>query len=316
MRTHERNDTEYWLDSADNFIYKERKRLLPKHWTKVEEERDVLAAELNLEEGGFSFTYKASQHEQLWLGKSLQAFYNDSLISDVLAVVKGGKEANVYCCQAHPNIGMEFAAAKVYRPRMLRNLKNDAAYREGRIFKDEDGKSVFDRRSRLALQKKTRYGVQLSIVSWIEYEFNTLNILYEAGVAVPRPVSQMENAILMEYIGEKDNPAPPLSDVKLERDEAAPLFQKLLMDVDTMLSLNCIHGDFSAYNILYWDGDVYIIDFPQVVDPYNNPSAHSMLLRDVTRLCQYFSKYGIRANPYALTDEMWRKHLRGMADFI
>jgi RIO kinase 1 len=305
MRNHEQNNTEYWLETAEEYIHKERKRVLPKHWSQVAEERDVLAAELNQEETGYDFTYKASRHEQLWLGQALGAFYNDSLISDVLAVVKGGKEANVYCCQAHPNIGMDLAAAKVYRPRLLRNLKNDAVYKEGRNFIGDDGKEIWDRRSKLALEKKTHFGALLSINSWIEFEYQTLKNLHRAGVAVPKPVHQVSTAILMEYIGELNNPAPTLSEVRLEKHEAKPLFEKLLQDLKTMLRLGSIHGDFSAYNILYWDGEVYIIDFPQVVDPHNNPSAYKMLLRDVTRLCQYFAKYGLNSDPSALTREMW-----------
>ena len=40
----------------------------------------------------------------------------------------------VYRCEAHPSMGVEWIAAKVYRPRQFRNLSNDAMYREGRHF--------------------------------------------------------------------------------------------------------------------------------------------------------------------------------------
>jgi len=36
---------------------------------------------------------------------SLETFYVENLIVDVLGNVKSGKEATVYCCQAHPSTG-------------------------------------------------------------------------------------------------------------------------------------------------------------------------------------------------------------------
>jgi catechol 2,3-dioxygenase-like lactoylglutathione lyase family enzyme len=45
-------------------------------------------------------------------------------ILDVLRRVKGGKEANVYCCRTHPSTGVDLLAAKLYRPRMFRNLRS------------------------------------------------------------------------------------------------------------------------------------------------------------------------------------------------
>ena len=53
-------------------------------------------------EGGFNTTYQPSRHEEGWLLESLRSFYDREMITDVLAQVKGGKEANVYACTASP----------------------------------------------------------------------------------------------------------------------------------------------------------------------------------------------------------------------
>jgi len=108
--------------------------------------------------------------------------------------------------------------------------------------------------------------------------------------------------------------------VSLEQDEVQPLFRRLLRDVETMLALGVIHGDFSAYNVLYWEGEVKIIDFPQVVSPRDNPDARFIFGRDVERLCQYFAKYGVRANPRRMARALWDKYVKantvvGNADF-
>jgi hypothetical protein len=57
----------------------------------------------------------------------------------VLRRIKGSKQASVYQCRAGTDMpGGGLAAAKIYRPRMLRNLKNDACCCEGRSDLDAD----------------------------------------------------------------------------------------------------------------------------------------------------------------------------------
>ncbi|RPI87495.1 MAG: hypothetical protein EHM41_04745 [Chloroflexi bacterium] len=311
MRSHEQNKTHYWLQEVEDeqIITKIPVKKQSKPVQKSNQVRARLAEELYKEEDEYKFTYQAARHEQQWISTALREFYADSIILDVLSMVKGGKEANVYCCQAHPNIGLDYLAAKVYRPRLLRNLKNDSLYKEGRSLIGEDGKTLRDGRSMRAVRKKTRIGEQISITSWIEHEFLAMSILFDAGGAVPRPVAQTGNAVLMEFIGENGSPAPALSEVALDREEAGPIFQKLLENVELMLAHDRIHADLSAYNVLYWEGDVTIIDFPQVVDPLYNPQGYKLLARDLERLCQYFYRYGIRKNPHQLATDMWSRYL-------
>ena len=254
----------------------------------------------------FNPSFSASRHERAWILSYLGGFYEDHVISDVLRQVKGGKEATVYCCRAFPGIGVDLIAAKVYRPRMFRTMRNDTMYRRGRDILDDGGNR--GRREFLAMKKRTGFGQELLHSSWLGNEFATMQMLYNAGVSVPRPFTFSDNAILMEYVGEKDWPAPLLHSVRLSREEAGPLFDRLIGDVRTMLTLGRVHGDLSAHNILYWEGDVKIIDFPQAVDPGVNPEAYALLERDVTRLCQYFSHFGIGADPSSLTKDLWSEY--------
>ena len=96
-------------------------------------------------EAGFEITYKPARFEAVWLLSSLRSFYDQTMITDVVAQVKGGKEASVYRCVAHPSTGAHYLAAKVYRPRMFRNLRNDKMYREGRRILGPDGKTPKER---------------------------------------------------------------------------------------------------------------------------------------------------------------------------
>lgn len=256
----------------------------------------------------FNPSFHPARHERAWLLSYLEAFYNAQVITDILGRVKGGKEANVYCCAAHPTLGIELIAAKVYRPRMLRNLRNDARYRQGRAVLDEQGKQVRSRRELLAMKKNTHFGQVLRHVAWLENEFRTLQLLYDAGADVPRPIMNGDNVILMEYVGGSDAPGEMLNHVRLAPSEAQRIFDRLVEDLSIMLACHRVHADFSAYNVLYYQGQFKIIDFPQAVDPRLNPDALDLFMRDVERLCQYFARYGIQNDAYQLANDLWSRY--------
>lgn len=262
-------------------------------------------AEQNDDRGSFNFTYKASRYERGWLTDSLGGFFEAHWFDDVLRMIKGGKEASVYLCQANPTTHSDYLAAKVYRPRQFRNLKNDHLYREGRINLDVNGHVIKDDRANHAMAKKTEFGMELLHTSWIEHEFLTLEILHKAGVDVPLPYTRANNAILMGYIGDLDLPAPALIDVELTHSEARQLFQRVLHNIELMLANDRIHGDLSAFNILYWDGDITLIDFPQAMHPDQSPNTYRIFERDVTRVCEYFAGQGVHSKPSKLASDLW-----------
>lgn len=259
-------------------------------------------------EADFDPTFSASKHERGWILDYLGRFYEDKLITDVLRSVKGGKEANVYCCEAHPSTGLELIAAKVYRPRMFRQLRNDARYRQGRDILDEDGHVVHDGGMVHAVRKKSSFGRELAHSSWLAHEYQTLTLLYEAGADVPRPLEQGNNTILMEYLGLESSPAPTLHQVRLPPGQVRPIYHRLMENVELMLTWGRVHGDLSAFNVLYWEGDVWIIDFPQAIDPWDNPDAWDIFQRDIRRLCQYFGRYGLPCDPARIAGELWARH--------
>jgi RIO kinase 1 len=260
-------------------------------------------------EAGFTTTYQPGRHEEGWLIESLNLFYANDLLSDILALVKGGKEATVYRCRGTHAAGHDIVAAKVFRPRKFRNLRNDKMYKEGRLVLNANGRPVkaTDHRLIRALNKKSAFGQQVEHTSWLMYEFTTLQRLHAAGLAVPEPIASSENAILMQHIGDEQITAPTLNEVSLPVGEARPLFHKLLEQVEGMLSVGLIHGDLSAYNILYWEGDTWLIDFPQVTDSVANSRSRSIFFRDVQRVCEYFALQGVESNPRAIAAAMWNR---------
>jgi RIO kinase 1 len=259
-------------------------------------------------EDKFEISYKAARHEAIWLEESLASFFHQKWFDDVLRMVKGGKEASVYLCEGNETTGVEFQAAKVYRPRRFRNLKNDWLYREGRTNLDDSGNQITNKGMQHAIRKRTEYGRELMHTSWLEHEFKTLTVLHGAGADVPKPFASGPNAILMQYFGDEVMSAPTLNEVDLDHKEARPLFDRVLHNIDLMLSNGRIHGDLSAFNILYWEGEIVLIDFPQAVHPKENQSAYRIFERDVVRICEYFQRQGVRSNPRQIAAEMWKNH--------
>jgi RIO kinase 1 len=311
---------EYYEELFDPVLADRKAYRRPKANQKAKKTRSEIIAELTDDladvDLGFNTTYRPSRYESGWLLSSLHSFYHEGLITDVLAQIKGGKEASVYRCRATNATGGGLLAAKVYRPRMFRNLRNDKMYRQGReILLAGGGPAGRDSGYiEKAIRNKTAFGLQAAHTSWLMYEFTALERLYEAGGAVPQPIAPGPNAILMGYHGDERMAAPTLNTVRLGRDEAEELFREVLRNVDLMLRHDLVHGDLSAYNILYWapegpPGKITLIDFPQVINLRTNRKARFILRRDIQRICEYFSQQGVNCDPAAIMDDLWTRHV-------
>jgi RIO kinase 1 len=297
-------------EQTNNFVNRDKRpqRFPPRNPKKIPDaDRRFVHAQDDSRQT-FKFTYKAARFEEGWLLNSLGGFYEHKWIADVLRKVKAGKEASVYLCLAGEQVDAPLVAAKVYRPRTLRSLKNDALYREGRTDLDSEGHHAFKENEVHAISKRTAFGEELRHQSWIAYEFTTLQKLFTAGADIPKPYEMANNAILMGFIGDEQGSAPALNEVSLDKAEARGLFDRVIHNVDVLLAHDCVHGDLSAYNILYWDGGITLIDFPQVISPQANRNAFRIFERDVTRVCEYFAKQGVRHNPRTLAAELWTGH--------
>lgn len=274
---------------------------------KQENERQMFELTAEIEEK-FEFSYRAGELEAQWLYASLGELRDMKWIDDILRVVKGGKEASVYLCKAHSSTGVDWIAAKVYRPRKFRSLKNDWLYREGRYDLDENGNQITNKGKLHAIRKRTEYGRQLLISSWLEHEFKTMQLLHAAKVDLPKPFAAHDNTILMQYYGDEFMGAPTLNDVELDRHEATVLYDRVINNIELMLAHGRVHADLSAFNILYWDGDIALIDFPQAIQPEVNSSAYRIFERDVVRVCDYFTRQGVRCTPHKLASDLWKKY--------
>lgn len=217
--------------------------------------------------------------------RALEEFASEAQITEVLNVVKSGKEATVYRCRADPSLGAAYVAAKVYHSTGHRSFQRGAAYEEGRFFGPGQ--------VRRAIANRSEFGKQAQLAAWVEREFEVLSALNYAGADVPAPFACTEKAILMEYVGAEGGMAPQLQHAPVEADEAEALFERVLWNIELFIRQDVVHGDLSAFNILYHQGQPRIIDFPQAVDPRTNSNAKAMLERDIGNVLQYFSRHRV-----------------------
>lgn len=243
------------------------------------------------------------------------SLFDDGWLTSVEHIVSSGKEGTVYCCSASARVDCDYVAVKVYRPRETRSFKNDSIYVQGRpLSVSLDGPGSIaksagkpDQRLNRAIKNRSRVGKIASEGSWTHHEYATLTSLHRIGARVPRPFTSTDRAIVMEYLGAPDAPAPKLKEVELSPPEARTIFQTLIDEVELWLSYERIHGDLSPFNVLYWDRRITVIDFPQAINPYENPLAFPFLERDVRNVCKFFSRLREASDPDGIARAIWRR---------
>jgi RIO kinase 1 len=202
-----------------------------------------------------------------------------------LGVLKAGKESEVHLVSRMGPTRTCLIAEKRFKPRLQRGFRNDYLYAgiwgEGTRHEDR------------AMKKRTRFGQKFLQWKWMAHEWATLRRLHDAGVTVPPPVEQVENGYRMAFIGDGDRAAPRLSDVDLDVATARRAWRELQREIGRMLEAELVHGDLSAFNVLWWHGRPVIIDFSQAVDAVVHPAARDLLRRDVERTAGYFRRQGV-----------------------
>jgi RIO kinase 1 len=177
----------------------------------------------------------------------------------------------------------------VYTDLRVRSFKRDASYREGRF--------IGDSRIQKAIEQGSQKGLDAHQILWVQEEFRQMKHLYRHGVNVPKAIAVNGISLVMEFIGDENgNPAPRISDLRMEKEEAEEAFRQAVQNLKMIVSSGRVHGDYSTFNILWNNEKAVVIDFPQVMEFKNNPNANTFLERDVRSLCKSFRKQGVEAD--------------------
>lgn len=198
---------------------------------------------------------------------------------DNFVEIKSGKEATVFLVASN---NLRYAL-KVYKDPEQRSFSRKETYLEGKFYKKH---SV-----RKAIEKGNRFSKKYLHTSWIKREFDILRKLNEVGALTPKVYDWTDNSILMEFFGIEKLSAPRLIEVELTNEQAQDAFDTIIDNVKIFLEVGIVHSDLSAYNILWFNNNPVIIDFPQAVDITQNPNTESLLKRDLDNVMSYFEKY-------------------------
>jgi RIO kinase 1 len=224
----------------------------------------------------------------------LNALSKMGFLDELIFGIKTGKEGSVYLGRNSDG----FVAVKVYTDLRVRSFRRDEAYREGRY--------IGDSRIERAIEQGSQKGLNAHQILWVQEEFRQMKHLYQHGVNVPKAIAVNGISLIMEFIGDENGtPAPRISDLKMETDEAEKAFRQSLQNLKLIVSSGRVHGDYSTFNILWHNEKAVVIDFPQVIEFKNNPNAHAFLTRDVHSLCKSFRKQGVKADEAKVLREVW-----------
>ena len=200
---------------------------------------------------------------------------NRGYLKNIHGVLRSGKEARIYWGLGKDN---RRVAIKIFLTTSREFNRGRLAYIQG----DKRFKNV---------RRDTRSLVNL----WALKEYKNLQQAKFAGVRVPTPLKIIGNVLLMEFIGQRDGPAPLLRETPL--DHPAKVYDKIAKSVRRLYQkAQLVHGDLSEYNIMMDGLEPVLIDFAQAVT-IEHQMAQIFLERDLAQFNQYFEKIGVTVPP-------------------
>ena len=137
------------------------------------------------------------------------------------------------------------------------------------------------------------YGKRLLQDRWTGHEHEMMTRLWEAGMSVPYPIGYSDDVFDLEYVGDDTQAAPQLQAARLDRRQLTDAFDQLVVGMRVLIGEGLAHGDLSAYNMLWWNEQVWFIDFPQAVDIAANLAGLDFVHRDVVNVCAWFQRKGL-----------------------
>lgn len=220
----------------------------------------------------------------------LAALRERGLVEEIVAELKSGKEADVVLARGAEGL----LAVKIHRDPGAGGFRPEPAYLEGR--------RVPRGRLRKVLDRGARSGLPPELALWVLHETRMLWTLREAGVPVPEPmlgpgahdVLAGGRTVAMRFVGDADGtPAPRLADAGLDAETLQEAWDLASEAVVAMLKAGVVHGDLSAWNLLWHEGRIVVIDVPQAVEARWSPHAATLFSRDVRSLVSSLRGMGL-----------------------
>lgn len=199
---------------------------------------------------------------------------NRGFVTQINGCISTGKEANVYHATGKDGVHL---ALKIYKTSIL-------------VFKDRDKYVTGEFRFRHGYCK---HNPRKMVRTWAEKELRNLSRLDAAGLPCPKPILLRSHVLLMTFIGDAGWPAPRLKEVELSESKARELYRDTIILMRRLFhDCKLVHADLSEFNMLYFEGKVFIIDVSQSVE-HDHPHALEFLRKDCTNITDFFKKNSV-----------------------
>ncbi|XP_016133847.1 serine/threonine-protein kinase RIO1-like [Sinocyclocheilus grahami] len=196
------------------------------------------------------------------------------VFSEINGCISTGKEANVYHATTAKG---ESRAIKIYKTSIL-------------LFKDRDKYVSGEFRFRHGYCKGNP---RKMVRTWAEKEMRNLIRLQTAQIPSPEPIMLRSHVLVMSFIGRDDMPAPLLKNAVLSESKSRELYLQIIQNMRIMYNdARLVHADLSEFNMLYHNGDAYIIDVSQSVE-HDHPHALEFLRKDCSNVNDFFQKHNV-----------------------
>jgi RIO kinase 1 len=127
------------------------------------------------------------------------------------------------------------------------------------------------------------------IFTWVQREYRNLHKAREAGVRVPTPIANVNNVLVLEYIGDEMIALQLKDDVP---KDLAAFADEVIENLAKLYRAGLVHGDLSEFNILNYRDHPVLIDFSQGTST-QSPNARELMERDIKNLCTFMKKHGV-----------------------
>ncbi|KAM5583769.1 hypothetical protein ABKV19_003579 [Rosa sericea] len=217
---------------------------------------------------------------------AMRKLHNRGEYEYIHGCISTGKDANVYYATRsdgqqdvyHPTrSGDQDLAIKVYKTSVV-GIKHRGRYVQG------------DYRFR---HEYSRHNPRKQVSKWVEKEWRNLKRIKEAGIRCPTAYDFGPIVLVMEFIGKAGCAAARLKDATLSLHELREGYREMIISMRMLYQkAKLVHADLSEYNVLYFEGHLYMIDVSQAVE-LNDPSANGFLCKDCLYVSDFFKKHGV-----------------------
>lgn len=201
---------------------------------------------------------------------------NASILDSIGGVVSTGKEATIFYAEGGKTQELLVPAecvAKVFKTSLNEFKTRDKYIADDYRFKD--------RYKHLNPQKIVKL--------WAEKEMHNLIKMRSCDIPCPEAIILKKHVLIMSFIGKDSVPAPKLKDAKLNETQLKSAYEQSLQILsDLYKKCNLIHADFNAFNLLWHEDRLCVIDVSQSVEIIH-PLGLEFLLRDCRNVHQFFT---------------------------